>query len=354
VIKVGWTSKDLRDDLKELKKMYKSETDPDKKEEIISAIHTVMYNICDIEMGDDSLADISDSMLLFNSVPKFTMYYPVVYKFLNVLNATSYDPLEHVQFKTDKEEIKKEEIFPMMHDFYKSLGKEVFKYFSEVDNTRDKSVNLIEDIDAVEGVTYSVPVLNKRYMVVGTFGDLRDTLSTLTHEYGHGIATVINPNRYSSDDFFIEIESLFFELLGLDYYYNMTNDTFYSDCLKDKVTTYYWNANNVTAMKRVSDKTFMNMNDGLSSRKLCKRYLKIEGFDDDKLTIDVDDKMKYLFSYIVAVELFETFKEDKELAINLLERMVNREKNVSEFNSIFDNVVPVKSLNKHLERITRY
>ena len=351
---LGWTSKDLREDLKELKRLYKLETDNDKKEDILTAIHTVMFNICDFEMGESSYADVSDSMLLFNSVPKFTMYYPKIYEFLNVLNRTDYDVLDHVQYKTDKEEIKQEEIFDLMRDFFKSVGKEVFKYYEEVDKTRDKSLNLDKNMDATDGLTYCIPVLNKRYMTVGTFGDNRDILSTLTHEYGHSIATIINPKRYVNDDFYIEIESLFFELIGLDYYYDITKDNFYADSLKDKITTYYWNANNVTAMKRISDKTFINMNSPETSKRLCKKYLKQEGFDPECITIDVDDKMKYLFSYIVAVELFETYKEDKELSIELLKKMINRDKGISEYNSIFETVEPVKSLNKHLERIRRY
>ena len=351
---MGWTSKDLREDLKELKRMYRQENDNDRKEEILSAIHTVMFNICDIEMGEGSYADISDSMLLFSSVPKFTMYYPKIYEFLNLLNRTDYDVLDNVQYETDKEEIKKEDLFNMLRDFYKSVGKEVFGYYEQLDKVRDKMVNLEYEMDATEGLTYNVPVLNKRYIAVGSFGDRRDTLSTLTHEYGHSIATIINPKRYSNDDFFIEIESLFFELIGLDYYYSINHDNFYADCMRDKITTYYWNANNVTAMKRVSDKTFENMEGELSSKKLCKRYLREEGFDTKQLTIDVDDKMKYLFSYIVAVELFETYKEDKDLAIHLLKQIINRDNNISEYNSIFETVEPVKSMNKHLERIRRY
>ena len=50
---MGWTSKDLRKDLKVLKEMYSKETDADKKEELLTAIHTVIYNICDVEMGEE-------------------------------------------------------------------------------------------------------------------------------------------------------------------------------------------------------------------------------------------------------------------------------------------------------------
>ena len=351
---MGWSSKDLRNDLKELRKMYNQETDINKKEELLSAINTLMLTICDIEIGEDSYTDINDWFLLFKSVPSFSMYYPDIYKFINTLNASNLECFDNIIPCSDKEEIKKEDIFAMMHDFYKSVGKEIFNYFLEIDNDHDKYINYDEEMESTDGITYYVPILNKRYYSIGSCGDNRELLSTLTHEYGHSIASVINPKRYFNDDFFTEIESIFFELIGLDYYYDITKDKYFSDLIVDKTNTYYWSANNVTAMKRVSDKTFKNMNDEISSLKYCKKYLKEEGFDEKTISIDVDDKMKYLFSYIVAIELFEIYKEDKGLAINLLKNIVNRDKDISEYASIYSNVVPVKSLKKHLERIKRY
>ena len=349
-----WTSKDLRSNLDTLKKMYRMEQFNDKKEEILEAIHTTMYNICDLELGEDSYASISDSMLLFNNVPKFTMYYPYVYEFNNRLRTSNYDVTSSVDVIGTKEEISRSDVFVLLNDFFKSLGKKVYNSYLEIDKDKDLCVNFDDEFDSTEGVTYYVPVLNKRYMVIGSFGDNRDILSTLTHEYGHSIATVMNPKRYYSDDFFTEIESLFFEMIGSDYYYNQTKDECFSLQLKDKVNNYFWNSANVLAMKRTSDKTFKYMTDAASADKLCHKYLRKEGFNEEELTIDVDDKIKYLMGYMVAVELFETYKEDKELAIDLLEKIVNRDRNISEYSSIVNTVTPNKNLIKHLERINRY
>jgi hypothetical protein len=351
---MGWSSIDLRNDLKELKKIYNLEKDMQKKEKILSNINTLILTICDIELGEDSYTDINDWKLLFCSVPRFSMYYPAVYKFINTLNASDVECFDNIIPEGNKKEIDSNDIFPMMHDFYKSVGKEIFNHFLTIDKDHDRYINFDKEIESSEGVTYYVPILNKRYYTIGSAGDNREILATLTHEYGHSIASIINPNRYFNNDFFIEIESIFFEIIGLDYYYNITKDKYYSDLIVDKTNTYYWNANNVVAMKRISDKTFMNMKDEISSIKLLKKYLNQEGFDENCITVDVDDKMKYLFSYIVAIELFEIYKEDKNLAIDLLKKMINRDKEISEYESIHTNVTPVKSLNKHLNRIMRY
>ena len=349
-----WTNKNLREDLETLKRMYKLETDIHKKEELIEAIHTTMYNICDLELGNAVYPKFNDPMTLFNNVPKFTMYYPYVYEFYNKLATSSYDVSCDIEVKGNKDPIKREEIFPFINDFYKSLGKKVYNAYLEVNRKDSLYINYDEDIYSEEGYNYFVPILNKRYMMIGTGGDTRDVLATLTHEMGHAIATVMNPKRYYSDDFFTEIESLFFEMVGLDYYYNQTDDSMYSLQLKEKVNNYFWNSANVLAMKRTSDKTFANMKDILSAERICEKELLKEGFDLDELIIDVDDKIKYLVGYIVAVELFEIYKEDKDLSIDLLERIINRDKNISEYSSIVGNITPNKSLVKHLERVNRY
>ena len=64
--------------------------------------------------------------------------------------------------------------------------------------------------------------------------------------------------------------------------------------------------------------------------------------------------MKYLFSYLVAVELFEAYKEDQDLGINLFNKIINRDKEQSEYQSIYASVTPVKSMRKHIERLSRY
>ena len=352
-----WDSKDLREDLDKLRSMYRKEKDISKKERLIEVIHSLMLDICEYEIGEVSYIDgeIDNSTLLFNSTPKFTMYYPTIYKFINALNNTDYDyPFGDGYVFGSNEELTQDDMFMLIHDFYKSCGKKIYNYYSKMEKEQDKYLNLRNDMGSGEGITYSVPILNKRYIEIGINGNYKDSLSTLTHEYGHGIATFMNPYRYISNDFFIEIESLFFEYIGLDYYYRETNDPFYRNYLEDMINNNYWKANNIVAMKRVSDKTFNNMKDDKTSEKLCNRYLHKEGFDVNDITIDLDTSMKYLFSYIVAVELFEIYKEDKCLAFDLLERIVNRDSTLSEYASIYNTVEPVKHMVKHIDRIKRH
>ena len=349
-----WTSNDLRKDLDKLKSLYKLEKDINRKEEILRAINSTMLNICDLELQEKSEELIPDPMILFSSVPKYTMYYPYLYEFHNKMIDSGYDVQSYVDIESSKEEINRYEIKPLINGFYESLGRKIYDKYQEVNRDNALYINIDNDIDAGNAIEYYVPILNKRYVLLGGFGDNRDIVNTLTHEYGHSIASVINPNRYYKEDFFTEIESMFFEMIGADYYYKETNDEWYMLHLKNKVNNYFIDASDVLAMKRVSDKTFKNMNDQESSFNLCYKYLRRENFNDLFIPIDVDDRMKYTFGYMIAIELFETYKEDKDLAFTLLENIVNRKKNESEYSTIMSNVTPNKSLKKHLDRVMRY
>ncbi len=350
---MAWCSKDIREDLKELKRLYHEETDVRKKEELAEAIRNTMYVICDIELEDRSTYSLSDAMTLFNSVPKYNMYYPEIDKFSMLIRSLNYNEQENYEFDYDKE-IDKSDIYPMLRDFYKSVGREIYYKYAEIEDHKDTRIKIDEDMDAVEGNTFFVPVLNKIYMQIGDAGDNRDVLYTLTHEFGHGISALINPKRYYNFDYFYEIESIFFELLGLDYYYRLTGDTFYSDYMKSRLINQIYAADEVIAMRRVMDRTFNKMYDADSADELCKKHLKQEGIRDGVLTIDVDKNMKYLFSYLVAVELFEAYKEDPDLGINLFNKIIKRDKEQSEYQSIYSTVTPVKSMKKHIERLSRY
>ena len=351
---MAWDSKDLREDLAKLRKMYSKEKDIATKEKLIDVIHSTMLSICECEVGEFGEIDekIDNITILFNSIPRFTMYYPTIYKFLNVLNKTDYDyPYGDGYVYEARTELSRDDMFSLCHDFFKSCGKKIYGYYSKMEKEQDKYLNLLDELGTGEGNTYSVPFLNKRYIWVGTEGSNKDMLSTLTHEYGHGIATFINPFRYANNDFFIEIESLFFEYIGLDYYYHATNDPFYKNYLEDMINYNYWEARKIIALKKSNDKTFNFMTDEESANKLCNRFMRKEKIDFG--SINPERTMKYLFSYIIAVELFETYKEDKELAFNLLEKIVNRDNTLTEYESIYNTVEPVKSLVKHVNRFKR-
>jgi len=352
---MGWTTKDMREDLKELRKMYHQEKDSDKKEEILKDINTLIGNIVDYELVlDDVTQNAEDGPLeLFAAAPMYARYFPTVYKFINLVESLPYDYYLDTEVSYDPlASISKRDLFDILHEFFNSCGTKVAKYYNELEKENDKYLIFDNERLSCSGNTYVVPRLGHRYIWIGTDGNPKNIPITMAHEYGHCIASKMYEHRYSDEKLFHEIESTFFELLCEDYMYNEMNDPFYKKCLEEDVSAYYWSAKTATLYKRTFDYVFNNMSDDDSAKKYFNRYAKKHYgntmIGDKKIVIDLDSAMNYLFGYLCAVELFEIYKEDKELAIDLLEKIVAKSDN--EYESIYGNITPVKSMKKHINR----
>ena len=348
---MGWTTGDLRDDLEVLKNMYKSTNDSKTKEKLVSAIHGVMKTIAEIEIEDGKPYSMYDFWLLMEQMPRFEMYLPEIKHFHNVFNSQEHRLPDDAFLNIPKSSLTNKDVDNLLRGFYSTMPNKYNRTFLMHYNQKDRYLNYAKGIEGTEGITYMIPVLNKEYISIGADGDKREQLVTLTHEYGHQIAHKLRDGRYCSDDFYVEIESIFFQLLGEDYYAKETNDPLFKTKLQYHPQYYVNNSKEVLSYKRVIDKTFANMTSADDAYELCDKYLAKEGFDPEEVQIEADDIMKYTYSYLVAVELFEIYQDDKELAFNLLEKIVKRGKRTSEYDSIHDNVTPVKSLKKHIRRV---
>jgi hypothetical protein len=70
--------------------------------------------------------------------------------------------------------------------------------------------------------------------------------------------------------------------------------------------------------------------------------------------VDVDDKMKYLFSYLVALELYELYKEDKDLALYKLKEIVRPNSRKSEYQRITENIELNNNMKEHVKTLKRF
>ena len=66
------------------------------------------------------------------------------------------------------------------------------------------------------GSTMFIPGVKKVYIEQANISNVTK-LSTMAHEYGHGVAALLNNERYTNDtSLFNETESIFIELLSRD------------------------------------------------------------------------------------------------------------------------------------------
>ena len=68
----------------------------------------------------------------------------------------------------------------------------------------------------------------------------------------------------------------------------------------------------------------------------------------------LDDNHPFYLDYFAIFEEFQNSGYGTDAIKVLLEKIVNRDKDISEYSSIVNTVTPNKNLIKHLERINRY
>ncbi len=352
---MGWSINDFRRDFKELKKKYRECDNVVEKEKIINQMMTLCSAITffeyDIHSDYDLITDDSGNLKIVNNTIeeekelstyfvnniKFDMYHPFFYKFRKELNCLK--DVDEFSFKNNEVQLNRKDVIELINEFFKHTNKEMYEYYLKFDK---RKINYLKNESVDKGITYASPGVNRFYINVGEDGDKRRQLKTLIHERGHVIGQMINSDRSENKDFFSEIEGLFFELIAGDYFAKELNDTsFYNYQLNDTLM-FYKAANKVLRCKEVSSKTFNNMSKTKSPFDLFKEYSKGE----DLSRIDIPKDTRYVFSYLVALELREVYYKDKDMAFDLLKRIIGKNEEKTEYQRIIENVTPSKSLVK--------
>lgn len=177
------------------------------------------------------------------------------------------------------------------------------------------------------GQTYSIYKTDITFFELGYCNSAQDYISAI-HEFGHGISCSLNQEAMWDYEKYclIEVDSLFFELLGLDYIGQTLN------CQQDSFTInlevledYLYSAKLIC--------TKLDMYDALTYKELknkrkIKKYLATESDYDKKGIEDVintqmRELMHYIVSYLTAVELYLIYQESPETALDLLFEIIN-------------------------------
>lgn len=210
-MKFYWDSKSLRRDLKVLERKFKEERNPGLKEELGNYIAMIKKQIFYEEVEDEKDEEQECLDNITTEVPAFEMYYPYIKVFKQKLDR--FVEMAYYPKKEDarKRFLKKEEIVELVHELFKSTNKEIYEKFCSIYNNRYQTIRFL-DKDAGYGRMIFIPGINKPYTSLGnpTSESYRLSLITATHEMSHGVYSLINPRRYTEDDYFFqEIETSF-------------------------------------------------------------------------------------------------------------------------------------------------
>jgi len=345
-MKYYWDSNNLRQDVKLLEKMFEEEKDIRKREELLYYIAEAKSLV--LEEEAPTVEEDSDYFnAMSNLVPLFEPYYSYIDEYRRTLDKYIDEMIVDEPSKR-KLYLKKDELLELVAEFYKSVGGYLYPHFDKLFKNRHNSIRFQR-----EGLEYAttiiVPGLNKPYMTVESPKptNYRNTLSMLVHELGHGISAQICPERYLRDDSFLkEIETTFLEFVSNDFFAKELNDdAFYEDEL-ERLVGGHSAAEDILLSKRVVDLRYELGNP--SKEKMLKIIddAILKSTIETKGELGLDEDIRYLFSYIIAIELYEIYLKDKKAALEILKEIIIRKDNETEIQNVLRLVTPNKSLIK--------
>ena len=223
-------------------------------------------------------------------------------------------------------------IVRLSSDFYKRFN----GVFSDTYKNMSKSfrdtlhMRKITGSTITAGQTYSVYNTPITFFELGYNNTIQDYVSAI-HEFGHGISCNINPSAMW--DFgkycFIEVDALFFELLGTDYIgekLDRKKDAF--DINMHVLKDYIYSAMLIsTKLDMYSECDRFDLN----NKRFVKQYLSKEvGLNNlgvrDVMNTWIRDYMHYIISYLTAIELYLIYQSNPDKALDLLFNIITVKK----------------------------
>ena len=226
--------------------------------------------------------------------------------------------------------LKTDDILTIVHDFYKSLNPYFFKIFMKVFKQRKNNLKTFnkEDTTPFMGCSYMLPYLNETYIAIARTYDIEDII-TFAHEYMHTINYSINPRgAYEKNkSYFFEIDTLFIELIITDYLRNLFKN---NEADKANLITHLEYCNQViysSIIYTLTDYEKTN-NTQLQSNKQMKELIKNTFgikeniFEEIFQTSDTEIIIKYIISYMFAIELYLLYLNDKDKSLYILKKII--------------------------------
>lgn len=220
------------------------------------------------------------------------------------------------------------DILTLTHDFYKSLNPFFFGNFMQNFYRKNDHICFLPQNDKsnIDGQTLFIPHRNEAFIEIFRCYTLNDVLTTF-HEYGHATSYTINYlNRFDMHYLYNEIITLFLELIGADFLETQ------------------FGQNTATTLKAINHNTMIELgkittnkielieaenilSNGYSKNKDLKRIARELLNLDSAKTEDLFNEenleiVDYNIGYIIAIELYYIFLEDKDKALFILKKLL--------------------------------
>lgn len=178
----------------------------------------------------------------------------------------------------------------------------------------------------VGGNTHQICHTDIIFTDVGKANSFQDYISHI-HESSHGITCLLNPDimwdfgKYA----FIEVDSLFFELLGIDYVRQQLGKEEDALHLKQAIFKDYLYSAMLVCSKMDLYNT-LSKSELKNNRHVRQFYKREIGYDktgiNDVCHTYIHELLHYIVSYLTAIELYFLYKNDRDFALRLLHQII--------------------------------
>ena len=323
---IGWNKKellDLRSKYKLLLKNPSNETEELKIMDTIGSISAILESFNEPK-GGFFTTERNNHKVTIETDLFFLRYYGLFAPFVRSFANESHYVNDH---DTDLERIKDSSyrLISTISEFFDGTDIRFATKYKSLIAGDALRLRIVEGKKRETGCTFPILGTSIVYMYIGKVNSLQD-YATLAHEMAHGISYYMFPDGLTDDDrmLYSEVISIFFETLANDFV--SEKNGMQKDGLSVKIATYNDYLHTSRIICAMMDALSFLSGRELASKKKITSFLKTYDCCDDEdinflLNNNISEMFKYVNSYLVAVELYLIYLEDRKRAFDLLEKI---------------------------------
>ena len=255
--------------------------------------------------------------------------------------------------------ISKSDLIMFLGEFYKSLDPDFFELFLKLYKNINTNHHFFVSSNC-DDVPCMYPILGSNIVLTcSTYDNNFDDFFNLIHEFAHGIEFLFNPSFFITrgNALFSEVVPIFMELISLDLMdkYDETN----SQLVHENMACDYYEIGMNAYMSMLVSKIGMNLANKSEDVILqqCARNLHLSSTRiKEIINITMDGTLKYIISYMVALELYIIYKKDKDKALDIVRKYCFlRDKNPERINNFFvkEGCIAGESVDNYFKQLKR-
>jgi len=259
----------------------------------------------------------------FKSINEFNAYLEIIKSFVNSFS----NPAIKVREKPSKIFLSPTSITTLSSDFYQQFKGIFSDSYTKLQSNFKNRLNFRRTLrpNMFEGETFPILGTSEVYIDIILKQTYHDFL-TMVHESAHGLSYSLNREIIKDQNRFCfrEVDALFFELLGLDFNSHIISDSNNISCKITDFNFYLYLAKIIYfKLKMYSIIPFLELNNQNFQHEYFKhsQFAQEINFRDFTKTF-IREQIHYIISYLTAVELYLIYKDDNELALDLLYKII--------------------------------